>query len=1532
MKETLTIYSFVDGINDIPFYDSDNPITLTEYTYSTQRMGASSLSATLLYPVCLDDEWNGKQYVTFQGEKFFLKNVPSSGKSNDDERYRHSLEFAPERDIVLGNTYFYDAVSDYSTADDKYKSNSSKVIFFGDISEFVNRIHQSMQYSGLEFSAHLQEGLTSEVKQVSFEDLTIFEALQQAYEDYEIPFYFVGKQVWFGFTNNVVSQPFEYGVDNELLSVQKNNANYKIVTRCTGTGSSDNIPYYYPNISPKGNISAKAGSNNTGLTDAGIVVTDYEKFSQKMGQTDVLTYVAPNVGPLSVEVSGLQYNQDGEYNSGALYFAQRALPTPVFTTTFEASGEGVVPLVVSWRIEGEEEGVEGFADFKRLYHIRKDGEVIWNEFTEEDDLVDEWEDDRSFIIDVPIQGTGTYKVQFSLDIWLRGHADNRGHGNLYVYLEIPSEGWELNGEPIELKDLGLSVSVNPHVGDTIIQEKSGWITPSEYLMPPIYREENGAERFYNAINHSGTAEGYPIPGTSGYYFFENEYVRKNPREHIVEFPDIKPTVQGMTNASGQIMAQFLAVDFDSNDNDEQDESGNYLHPYFYAKLPKFDGEYGFNLFDHAIDEGEMTFVMRTGPCAGCHFVLGVSNDEFQKNIVQVNSDGSLKKDSEGNVVLGEPQERQNDTINNEVWVALKKEFSTFGVLMPNDEANYKPTAGNEFAIIHILLPQQYIEYAENQLKEAIIKYMAENNSDKFNFSINFSRVFFAENQTIYEQVDENARITVRYNGDDITLYITSFTYRAVDGESLPEITVELAENVTINRSSLQNTINEIKGQIAGGTMAGDILAAGAPHFVSKTQDDVVAGYLKMLKGLILGDNSSITVDEEGNATAIVDFLKVNKKAVFSQIEVQEKYHIGGQLIVSLAAMNCNRVVDTGDAYRCYFETDAGEGDGVANMFEVNDQAICQTFNAWGSKYYWRLVTEVGENYIDLSKEDCDVNSNIPEAGDKIIQLGNRENADRQNAITLSAHGDEAPCMIQYKGINTFELVDENVVTKFSPTENIITGVLHIQKGTTGVENLEGLPEFIHENVGDIETGESGSNLLRNSGFTGDYLSEELADEDVLIAESQMFSSPLDYWTANEVTVEANEESESGFGVVFASQGSLAQTLHYNLIANEGYVLSFRARSATGAAIVYTIGDQTGEVVLTNESARYVVKVVVTSSSKTFSLTCDDCSLWEVQLERGTMASSWGRSFLDNSSDRVYWQAQKYISGAIEDASTTFAGGLGLTNMMMFGNYNKETKSMVEVTAGVSGNYEDDHDVAFWAGGDYNSAGKAVADYLINHDKGTWQPTDAELATMAKFVLTHGGTAILNDIILRGYVYAKGGEFTGTVYAQSGVFSGFVKKTPTVINPSNYQDYLLPNGDAGWFFDLDLAKAGSFVIFEGQWEDNPHFYMPQLQAGFVDDDGSDLPTLWRYYTMPSGYSVNDVFALIGQKVIIINNSSLNVQICTDSCTWIEPLQMAIYECEATLVEDELFNRTYWKVNWTRKQFDTPDLTTNHPIEL
>ena len=39
--------------------------------------------------------------------------------------------------------------------------------------------------------------------------------------------------------------------------------------------------------------------------------------------------------------------------------------------------------------------------------------------------------------------------------------------------------------------------------------------------------------------------------------------------------------------------------------------------------------------------------------------------------------------------------------------------------------------------------------------------------------------------------------------------------------------------------------------------------------------------------------------------------------------------------------------------------------------------------------------------------------------------------------------------------------------------------------------------------------------------------------------------------------------------------------------------------------------------------------------------------------------------------------------------------------------------------------------------------------------------------MAKAVRTHGGRAILNDVILRGYVYALGGYFHGAIEQADG---------------------------------------------------------------------------------------------------------------------------------------------------------------------
>ena len=125
MIEILKIYTYVDGINDTPFPNANSQLEIADYTYTSQRMGDVSLTATIMYKDCLDDIWTGKEYVAFQGEKYFIKDTPTSSKDNEDVRYKHELNFVSER-TILDMVYFFDVVTD-ETAGDRYQSNNTKV-------------------------------------------------------------------------------------------------------------------------------------------------------------------------------------------------------------------------------------------------------------------------------------------------------------------------------------------------------------------------------------------------------------------------------------------------------------------------------------------------------------------------------------------------------------------------------------------------------------------------------------------------------------------------------------------------------------------------------------------------------------------------------------------------------------------------------------------------------------------------------------------------------------------------------------------------------------------------------------------------------------------------------------------------------------------------------------------------------------------------------------------------------------------------------------------------------------------------------------------------------------------------------------------------------------------------------------------------------------------------------------------------------------------------------------------------------------
>lgn len=251
----------------------------------------------------------------------------------------------------------------------------------------------------------------------------------------------------------------------------------------------------------------------------------------------------------------------------------------------------------------------------------------------------------------------------------------------------------------------------------------------------------------------------------------------------------------------------------------------------------------------------------------------------------------------------------------------------------------------------------------------------------------------------------------------------------------------------------------------------------------------------------LGTGLCLKMNENGDSYIEVDRMLVRKVAEFIQLVIQEIKHVGGQIILTPASMECTRVEDKGDYYRCYFTATDGEKT-VENQFVVGDFARAQTFNVKEgvnenvkNTYYWRLVTGVGDDYIDLSKTDCDAGSTVPAAGDEIVQLGNRNDAARQAAIILAAYGNDAPYIKMYRGIDSYKLDGKEFVSFSRKEVNIIADVFKWSSG-------ESVKDYIDGSVGDVQ-----DKVDEVSGKVEDAV-ERLAEQQNYIAALQQTAGDL----------------------------------------------------------------------------------------------------------------------------------------------------------------------------------------------------------------------------------------------------------------------------------------------------------------------------------------------------------------------------------------------------------------------------------------
>lgn len=838
----LVIKRYVDGVNDVVL-NEESPITLSTYTYSATRMSVPTISGKFYSKNVL--EFTGMEYVEFKGEKYFLLNTPTHKKDNTKIVHEYTVSFESERN-KLNRVYFYDVTT---AGYDKYFTDSTMFSFNGTIQELSDRLNASMSKSGLPYTTVVDQDVPADLFTFSFSDNFLLSAIGQVFEVAEVQFYFDGNTIHFGeppYTvqedivvdmgngmteTQTIDKVFEYGADNELLSIQKANANFSIINRATGVGSSDNLPYYYPNNDGDGQINYSTYD----FGDAVVKYIDFVKLKKQVSLREGLT-IAYNIQEIAKgdvlpvdntfrnnahSAQVMPYDDDSIERVDSLARIQVKIEgtyvDSAVCATIDYTAEAYSPNV----------GVEIFSKEivtsgeNRPYLEGSDG-VRYDFDTTRPEIADS---ETSFLFNTTSANyfVFTYFVKFSSTN--TGYFDEYDYGdfverrpNSYPIIvssnvtsqeykfDIPS--WEADNKQILPLYAGIEVDGEVPVGAYVYIDSIDVIKSASTLMPPLYRSSGGNEVFYNATNGLYERDGVPVE-------FTNEYSVINPREHKETY-DIHPTIEGVANADGQYIDTILDVAYDVDDSDQtvvgvDGDSLEYQHPYFYIKIPATSGEYGFNLFDSAIVKDNMTVSIKTGPCAACECEIQVvegvlDGKQVFYNPVMVDDNGDILVGNHEDILssdINKVKDSQHNTFRNSVWLAVKKDTSYItNKIFPSTDNNVLVEPSDRFVLLNISLPEAYIYAAEKRLEDKIIDTLIENNEERFTFSASFSRIYLQNHPDIASQLSENAKIKVKIEGIEYPLYATSYSYKYSSDSLLPEITVQLSDAVGATSNTL----------------------------------------------------------------------------------------------------------------------------------------------------------------------------------------------------------------------------------------------------------------------------------------------------------------------------------------------------------------------------------------------------------------------------------------------------------------------------------------------------------------------------------------------------------------------------------------------------------------------------------------------------------------------------------------------------------------------------------------------------------
>lgn len=311
------------------------------------------------------------------------------------------------------------------------------------------------------------------------------------------------------------------------------------------------------------------------------------------------------------------------------------------------------------------------------------------------------------------------------------------------------------------------------------------------------------------------------------------------------------------------------------------------------------------------------------------------------------------------------------------------------------------------------------------------------------------------------------------------------------------------------RGTQANTANRI-----GSAFLSLLSYIGSAAFLRKDVPDTAEQVMTFLKGIVakavsffhgienkgyINNDGDITntgnISNAGNITT--KNLTVTGKATFFELEIQKAKAAGGMSVNSAGSFHIDAVVETADGFVCY---QRAEKDGVKLLqtCEPKDQMMCSNGmnslplqgrggptndgkpHAIGNHYYWRLATEAPKEVVMhtiegkeekclklvLSKTDRHKLKNespqdigdIPKVGDDLVQVGNRDNKERQSVMMSCAYNSFDPELkpsywAHYMGVNDYD-ISKHRYTWFAANGSQVTGNFKVQSDNGGLESIE----------------------------------------------------------------------------------------------------------------------------------------------------------------------------------------------------------------------------------------------------------------------------------------------------------------------------------------------------------------------------------------------------------------------------------------------------------------------------------------------